>query len=231
MAIINSYKRDPAIKDNDVFIGTKYTNKQTVNYTAQSVADYLNINSKISISGQMSWKYVTSNRGIGTISFVNEGGDNTPFSNITELILSTKDASTQDVTIFLNYLVDSYILLSKQNEINEFGHYKITSYQVTANPEFYKLTVVFVGGNGNIIKDSYYDMVSFLLASNTDKSYIFTQAVPSTVWIINHGLNKFPSVSVVNNNNILMYGEVSYIDANNLQVNFSAGFSGKAYIN
>jgi hypothetical protein len=231
MAIINSYKRDPAIKDNDVFIGTKYTNKQTVNYTAQSIADYLNINGKISISGQMSWKFVTSNKGIGTISFVNEGGDNTPFSNITELILSTKDASTQDVTIFLNYLVDSYILLSKQNEINEFGHYKITSYQVTANPEFYKLTVVFVGGNGNIIKDSYYDMVSFLLASNTDKSYIFTQAVPSTVWIINHGLNKFPSVSVVNNNNILMYGEVSYIDANNLQVNFSAGFSGKAYIN
>jgi len=231
MAIINSYKRDPAIKDNDVFIGTKYTNKQTVNYTAQSIADYLNINGKISISGQMSWKFVTSNKGIGTISFVNEGGDNTPFSNTTELILSTKDASTQDVTIFLNYLVNSYILLSRQNEINEFGHYKITSYQVTANPEFYKLTVVFVGGNGNLIKDSYYDMISFVLASNTDKTFVFTQTVPSTTWIVNHDLNKFPSVSIVNINNVSLYGEITYIDENNIQLEFTSGFAGKAYFN
>jgi len=35
----------------------------------------------------------------------------------------------------------------------------------------------------------------------------------------------------VNNNNIAMYGEVKYTDSNNLIIEFSAGFAGKAYMN
>lgn len=67
--------------------------------------------------------------------------------------------------------------------------------------------------------------------STLDKTYIYVQAVPSVLWNINHNLNKFPSVSVVNINNVLLYGEVTYIDSNNLTIAFSAGFSGKAYMN
>ena len=232
MAIINSYTRDTLIKDDDVFIGTRNSNKQTVNYTAQTVADYLNINGKISIGGQTTWKYVTEDAGVGNISFVNGGGDNTPFSNITELIINAKDISNQDVSIFLTYLINSNILLSKQNVVNEFGHYKITGYTVTSNVDIYKLDLIFTAANGSIIKDAYYDLISFVLSSESqDKSFIFTQTIPSTVWTINHNLNKYPSVSVVNVNNILIYGDVSYIDTNNVELNFSAAFSGKAYIN
>ena len=60
---------------------------------------------------------------------------------------------------------------------------------------------------------------------------IFTQGVPATTWNIQHNLGKFPSVSVINNNNIVINGEVTYIDNNNVQLNFSAGFTGKAYLN
>jgi hypothetical protein len=67
--------------------------------------------------------------------------------------------------------------------------------------------------------------------SPSDKTYIYVQAVPSTTWNINHNLGKFPSVSVVNINNVLLYGEVTYVDSNNLTIAFSAGFSGKAYMN
>ena len=62
-------------------------------------------------------------------------------------------------------------------------------------------------------------------------TFIYTQAVPSVTWTIQHNLNRFPSVSVVNINNVLMYGQVTYIDSNNLIIEFSAGFSGKAYMN
>lgn len=65
----------------------------------------------------------------------------------------------------------------------------------------------------------------------SDKTYVYVQAVPSVLWNINHNLNKFPSVSVVNINNVLLYGEVTYIDSNNIAIAFSAGFSGKAYMN
>ena len=62
-------------------------------------------------------------------------------------------------------------------------------------------------------------------------TFIFTQGVAATTWNIQHNLGKFPSVSVVNNNDIVINGEVTYIDNNNVQLNFSAGFSGKAYLN
>ena len=64
-----------------------------------------------------------------------------------------------------------------------------------------------------------------------DKTFIFTQAVPNKVWNIAHTLDKYASVSVVNNNNIIINGEVTYIDKNNVELNFSAGFAGKAYLN
>jgi len=64
-----------------------------------------------------------------------------------------------------------------------------------------------------------------------DKTFVFIQLVPSASWSIEHDLDKFPSVSVVNNNNIIMYGDTEYIDDNNIIITFSGGFSGKAYLN
>ena len=66
---------------------------------------------------------------------------------------------------------------------------------------------------------------------NVPSTFEFTQGQPATTWNIQHDLNKFPSVSVINNNNVVINGEVTYIDKNNVQINFSAGFSGKAYLN
>ena len=80
--------------------------------------------------------------------------------------------------------------------------------------------------------DLFYDVSNFILASGAgDKTFTFTQPTPSVQWTIQHNLNKFPSVSVVNNNNILMYGNTTYVDTNNLIITFTAGFSGKAYLN
>jgi hypothetical protein len=62
-------------------------------------------------------------------------------------------------------------------------------------------------------------------------TYVYIQNTPATTWTIQHNLNRFPSVSVVNINNVLMYGLVTYVDLNNLIIEFSAGFSGKAYMN
>ena len=231
MAIINSYTRDNDIKNSDVFIGTKFSNRQTVNFTAQTVADYLNINGKISIAGQMTWKFVIKDPATGTMSFALGGGAGTPFSDITELIINRTDTGGQNTEIFLEYLVNSQILIAQQNTINTFGHYYVNGYTVTSDPNFYKLELSYIAGSGGLIKDAYYDMASFVIAATADKTYVFVQGVPEATWIINHNLNKFPSVSSVNINNIQMYGEVIYIDTNNLRIEFSAGFSGKAYMN
>jgi len=165
MAIGNYYPVDLAISDNDLFLGTNSNRNNTVNYTAQAVANYLNTNAKISIGGQLSFKFDTVPGVAKTISFSAGGGDNTPFSSITQLVVSSTDASGVDITIFLSYLNGSEILLSQQNQPNNFGHYKITGYTPVAAPYFYTLQLQYIGGNGNIMENKYYDIGPFTISS------------------------------------------------------------------
>jgi hypothetical protein len=167
MPISNSYPKGVPIEDADLFVGTKANNNRTVNYTAAGIADYLNINSRIAIGGQMSFQFVISPNIPGTISFEGGGGNNTPFSTITKLIVSAIDVSSSNITIFLNYLTNSDILLSQQNEPNYFGHYKITGYTQIDTTEFYQLDLSYIGGSGNIERDLYYDIVSFVITSGS----------------------------------------------------------------
>ena len=44
-------------------------------------------------------------------------------------------------------------------------------------------------------------------------------------------LGTFPSITVVNNNNIVIYGEIAYVSTTQLTVTFASAFSGKAYLN
>jgi hypothetical protein len=172
MPISNSYPNGIPIEDQDLFVGTKAYNNRTVNYTAQGVADYLNINSKVAIGGQMSFQFTIVPNIPKTIAFEGGGGNNTAFSAITKLIVSAIDVSTANITIFLNYLNNSQVLLSQQNQPNFFGHYKITGYTQIGTSAFYELDLEFIGGNGTIGDKQYYDLVSFVLSTE----------VPPTEW-------------------------------------------------
>ena len=57
------------------------------------------------------------------------------------------------------------------------------------------------------------------------------QTIPSTTWIIEHALNKFGSVTVVDDDNNVIIGEVHYQDKNIIVITFSEAVSGKAFIN
>ena len=65
----------------------------------------------------------------------------------------------------------------------------------------------------------------------TDKNFVFTQSSASDTWTINHTLNKFPSVSVVDSAGTGVIGNVTYNSTSQITLTFSASFSGKAYLN
>jgi hypothetical protein len=228
MARISSYPYDIVVQDSDAWIGSDSVNRQTKQYTAEAVARYLNIKGKISIAAQMVFKFVvTPIPGSGEFSGPVDGA---AINTVTTLEISGIDASSQNTVQFMEYLVNNDIIISQQNEISVFGHFKMDSY--TLNGGVYTLALTYIGGNGTLIDGNYYDLAVFTLSSrSSDLTFIFNQAVPATVWNITHNLGKFPSVSVVNSNNLLINGEITYIDDNNLTCNFSAAFAGKAYLN
>ena len=226
MARISSYPIDLTIQDTDAWIGTEASNRLTRQFTAAGLAKYLNIKGKISISAQMVFQFKTGNAGSGDFT---GPADNSTFASITTMQLSVADKSGQNVVAFMEYLVGNDILINAQNEISTFGHYTIDSY--IDNGAFYTLNLTNRKGEGSIVDNVFYDFSVFTLSSQGTPTFIFNQAVASTQWNIQHNLGKFPSVSVINNNNVVINGEVKYIDNNNIQLNFSAGFSGKAYLN
>jgi len=64
-----------------------------------------------------------------------------------------------------------------------------------------------------------------------DKTFIYEQLSASATWNIQHNLNKFPSVSVVDSAGSAVIGEISYENINSLILLFTAPFSGYAYLN
>lgn len=58
--------------------------------------------------------------------------------------------------------------------------------------------------------------------------YRHDQSAPSAVWIINHNLGFFPSVTVQDSAGSVVYGDVSYLNSNSLTVVFQSAFGGYA---
>ena len=228
MARISSYPRDLDVVDQDSWIGTSVPGLQTRNFTAKAVADYLNIKGKISISGQMVFKFTDATPpATGAFSGPIDGS---ALTAITTMQISGIDSSGQNTVAFMQYLIGNDILISEQNNIDEFGHFKITGY--TLNGAVYTLNLTNIGGNGNLDLNKYYDFATFTISSGVgDKNFVFTQAVAANPWIIQHNLNKFPSCTVVLNSGQQGFGDVTFIDENNLTITFAGAESGKAYIN
>ncbi len=82
---------------------------------------------------------------------------------------------------------------------------------------------------------STYDVTSLGLISNEDnsgdKTFVYSQAVPATTWTVQHGLNKFPSITVVDSAKTVVVGDYTYVNNNKVTLEFSAPFAGKAYLN
>ena len=285
MAIIYSYPYDQTITDTDAWVGTDSVNRQTKQYTAKAVADYLNINGKVAIAGQMNYQFVQDpSYKAGTFAFAAGQGDNTPWSSITSIVISNMDLSGQIVSPFLEYLVDEQVMFQDVAGKGSFGHYIMRGYTQIGTTNFYTLTLEYIGGNGSIDMDHYYTLVNFYLElgatgvdsvrsldttfidmtptspqtgnveitaslsatgtpdntkflrgdnvwARANETYTFTQASASVVWTVQHDLDKFPSVTMVLSTGQKGYGDIVYIDENNLTITFASAESGKAYMN
>ena len=60
--------------------------------------------------------------------------------------------------------------------------------------------------------------------------FAFAQSTPLSVWNVNHNLGYYPNVSVVDSTGEKVYGDIHYVNINNVQLSFVGSFSGNAYL-
>jgi hypothetical protein len=65
------------------------------------------------------------------------------------------------------------------------------------------------------------------------ETFKFVKVAPDAIWDINHNMNKNPSVTVFDStgDGSVVFGDVKYIDQNNVRITFSAAFAGEAHLN
>ena len=82
--------------------------------------------------------------------------------------------------------------------------------------------------NGKVIKG---DMTLEELGIENDKNYVHNQTTASDTWVINHNLNKYPAVSVIDSANNEVIGDIEYDNTNQVTITFTSAFKGKATLN
>ena len=75
-----------------------------------------------------------------------------------------------------------------------------------------------------------YKVNNISIHGNGDLSLVFTQSTPSTSWVIVHNLGKYPVV-VVDDGTTVIIGDINYENMNQLTINFTTPFSGRAFLN
>lgn len=63
-----------------------------------------------------------------------------------------------------------------------------------------------------------------------DVAYTFVQSTPSRTWTITHNLPFQPSVTVVDSSGNVYEGTIRYLSPTTVELDFSAAFSGIAYL-
>lgn len=250
MTKIKSYILDENITGSDKWIGTDGGSfNRTKNFSASNLAKYYNEARRIELSNSLSFKYDTvdvgDDRAIGSFSFETEIGATVPFSSISNLIFHKNTSNGKTVTNFLSSIDEATVLLHRADNPDIHGFFKFKSYtQRVDDTDFYDVVLEFITGNGSIEEDKFYFLSLVQLdisteieskiadaADDFDKNYVHNQSIASATWSVQHNLNKFPSATMVLSTGQKGYGDVTYIDENNLTITFASAESGKAYIN
>jgi hypothetical protein len=230
MARITSYNQDTSVDGGDKLVGSS-SDGTTKTYTLDAIGQYYIDNNVVSVSGQQNFKFIDNVSDIGNGTFFIDGfnANGKAFSLITSLSVSKNN--TQGVSI-INYLQKTFedkFRLSSVSNPDNFADISVTGIQNHPNQEgFYKLNIGRVSGQGFVYKD---EIFSIERINNTDSHFVFSQQTVSTTWNIEHNLNKYPSVTIVDSGDNILLTEVEYTDNNNLVVRFEASTSGKAYMN
>lgn len=233
MARISKYQFDQRVTKEDFVIGSDGQTKKTRNYKIEDLANFLGTQDVI-LGNKFSYIYdqqsALANLQQGRISFNNRNITNTPFSGISSIYLNRYNNSGNDVYALLQKIRDTDSVLKLYNSINntQFGMYKVQAVNILQN-DVISLSVdariesgTITGGEIVLIEPNF---------TVLNATYEHTQIISSNTWVVLHNLNKWPSVTIVDDGDNVIIGDIEYINENELLITFAHPVSGRAYLN
>lgn len=233
MARISKYQFDQTVTKEDFVIGSDGQTKKTRNYKIEDLANFLGTQDVI-LGNKFSYIYdqqsAFANLQPGRISFNNRNITNTPFSGISSIYLNKYNNSGNDVYALLQKVRDTDSVLKLYNSINntQFGMYKVQAVNILQN-DVISLSVdariesgTITGGEIVLIEPNF---------TVLNATYEHTQIIASNTWVVLHNLNKWPSVTIVDDGDNVIIGDIEYINENELLITFAHPVSGRAYLN
>jgi len=64
-----------------------------------------------------------------------------------------------------------------------------------------------------------------------DPTFTHIQINNQSTWVVNHNLNKYPSVTIVDSGNNVVIADIAYSSKTQLTITFTSASSGKAFLN
>lgn len=229
MPKIQNIQRDFTIDKNDKLLGSD-AGGPTRNFPIGDIAGFLANKGLVTVAGQSVYQFKLE-RSAASLTGPN---DNSSFSSVTTIKLSEVDGAEHNIQNFLQEYKNKRIILVQVDNKNNYGIYDVESVvEDTDNPNYYDFTLEYHSGNGNLILDKYYILAMYA----QDAEYKHNQQLASSTWVINHNLNKFPSVSIKFSGgaqlyiNVGAFAGVTYTNKNSLTINLATELSGYAYLN
>lgn len=233
MARISKYQFDQDVTSDDFVIGSDGRTKRTRNYKLDDLSTFFGKQDQI-LGDKFAFIYDQASTslsiGSGKCSFNNKSVTNTPFSGVTQIYLSKYNASGNNISDFLSasYNGDAILEIRNGGDTTNFGVFRMQSINSLPN-DVIRINVDVISSNGTITGGETLTL-STVYASG-DKTHVHTQVTAQSIWTVSHALNKFPSVTVVDDGGNVVIGDIYYLAQNELTITFNGSISGKAYLN
>lgn len=233
MARISKYQFDQNVTKEDFVIGSDGQTKKTRNFKLDDLSTFFGKQDQI-LGDKFAFIYNQTSPqtsiASGQCSFNNKFVTNTPFSGVTEIYLNRYNQSGNDIYEFMqaSYLGDAIIEIRNVSNTTGFGVFRMQTVNLLPN-DVIRINVDVISSNGTITGG---DVITLGTSyASGDKAVTFNQVSPQAIWNITHSLNKFPSVTVVDDGNNVVVGDIYYLSQNQLTITFTSSVSGKAYLN
>ena len=234
MPRINNIGLDTDVTKDDKLLGSD-SGGATKSYTLKNVSKFFKDSNAAGIAGQFTYQYKSSapfNAGSMRVTF----SSGSTFQNATSIKVSkfVFGETTNSSENILDILSSKQILIVDVDDQDNYAIYNSGAVIQDGSSDFYDISLTTpTKFNGSFINEKIYAIIS--IGGGADKNKIFDdyfeQAQAANPWVVTHGLGKFPSVTVVNRNNVEVKAKVTHNNDNQVTITFAGATAGKAYFN